>query len=553
MKMINKPSVMKGEDGIVWEQIFDTFRAVVYFPNSTLPEKMINFGYSAPFLLVFSEKEYDFDEAVSYAKESGLSEIAASYATTVVFINPVSNGTFDSWGNAGEELYQELISNSKIHQYHEDGYAILNNRFTHEVDGYAIRGAIFRAFIFAEGSAADYVGRTLIKTIEGDGLWGKADIAPTVCVLRGLSAVPLFERKDMPVVSIDNSSEIDEVIRNNSYACEIIKSDAGVINYRKIFEEFIYTFKRWGWHGELSQEPDLEKLGMTEEPCVVTVKTSEDNCGDYAGTKEHLLGYIAYYNNDLFKNGPVPLVLCFHGGGDSAKHIAFVSGWHQVAHDHDFLLVCVEDHLESTASEMMELIDILSAKYDIDRERIYATGFSMGGCKSWDMYQEYPEVFAALAPMDATFEVGLNLYGKPAIKPINRTCAVPVYYIGGEVTPLPELPFQAEKCLDRIKYVFEVNRVVKKYDVSLEDKDNWENKIWGIDGDKVYRIEDKSRESILTLQCFLSDNGNTYTVLGSVDNQGHECRYHSCEYAWRFLSRFKRVNGEIIGGEDVSF
>ena len=34
----------------------------------------------------------------------------------------------------------------------------------------------------------------------------------------------------------------------------------------------------------------------------------------------------------------------------------------------------------------------------------------MGGCKTWDLYQEYPDVFAAVAPMDATFDVGCNLF-----------------------------------------------------------------------------------------------------------------------------------------------
>lgn len=552
MKMTEKPEAIKTKDGVIWEKSFDFFRVIVYFPRTELPEKLINFGYSAPYLLVFTEKEFSFDEAVSYADTVGLSKIASDYATTVVFINPISDGLFDSWDNTSEELYKELILNSKIHQYHEDGYAILDNRFTHTIEGYAIRGAIFRAFVFAEGKAADYVGKNLLKTIEGEGLWGTADIAPTVCILKNMSVIPDFQRKDMPVVSINNSEEIEQTVRKNCEHYELVHSDAGV-NFEKVFKDFIYKYKRWGWHGELSKEPYLNEIGMVEEPCVVTVKTSEDNCGDYAGSNEHPLGYIAYYNEDLFKNGPAPLVLCFHGGGDSAKHIAYVSEWYRVAHDHNFLLICVEDHLESTATEMMELIDILSQKYSIDKERIYATGFSMGGCKSWDCYQEYPEVFAALAPMDATFEVGLNLYGKPAPKAINRECPVPIYYIGGEVTPLPELPFQAQKCFDRIAYVFEVNHVAKKYDCSFDNQDSWENKIWGVNGDRVYRIEDKSRDSILTLQCFLSDNGKTYTVLGSVDNQGHECRYHSCEYAWRFLSMFRRTEGKIVGGEDVSF
>ena len=115
----------------------------------------------------------------------------------------------------------------------------------------------------------------------------------------------------------------------------------------------------------------------------------------------------------------------------------------------------MENHLNSTATEMMELIEILKDRYNIDSTRIYATGFSMGGCKSWDLYQEYPQVFAGLAPMDATFDVGRNIYDQEVKKGINENVIVPIFYAGGEITPLPELPFQAQ--------IITVNRIIQEY------------------------------------------------------------------------------------------
>lgn len=548
MKINKKPvvTVLPGK-GKCWSQSFDTFSAKVYVPDNSLPGDVINFGYSAPYLLVFEENPMSMEEAVKYSEETGLEKIAASFDSSVVFISP-ENGI--TWENADESLYKELISNSKIHQYHKDGYAILNNRFSKTVEGYAIRGAIYRVMIFASGKSADFVAQKLLKAIEGDGLWGPADVVPAVCILDSLSSVPNFERRDMPVVSINNTDEINEAIKANSDYCTFISNSNKVQNFEEVFNSFIKTFMRWGWVGDLQRNPDLESISMIEAPEVVTLTTSSDNEGDDKGTTNHKVGYIAFYNKGLFDNGPVPLLLCFHGGGDSAKHIAYVSEWYRVAHDHNFLLICVEDHLNSTATEMMELIDILKKKYPIDSSKIYASGFSMGGCKSWDMYQEYPDVFAGLAPMDATFELGLNVFGKPSFKDINKESLVPIYYIGGEETPLPELPFQADKCLDRIKYVFDVNKVTKPYEVSLENVDSWENSIWGVNGDKELMYEDNSRNSTLTIQCFKSVDGNYYTLLGSVSGMGHECRYHSCEYAWRFLSRFSRIEGKIIGGEN---
>lgn len=205
--------------------------------------------------------------------------------------------------------------------------------------------------------------------------------------------------------------------------------------------------------------------------------------------------------------------------------------------------------MNSTATEVMAMLQQLKEKYPVDTERIYSTGFSMGGCKSWDLFQEYPKALAGVAPMSATFEVGLNVFGQEA-GPINRDTVVPTFYVGGEITPLPELPFQAQKCIDRVAYVFDINNVVTTYDVKLDEKDSWHNPIYGIDGDFVYKIDDPSRGSVLTLNLFESANGCCYTIFGSVDNQSHEVRHHSCENAWKFLSNFRRLpDGTILGGK----
>lgn len=538
MSISVKPVVKTFDDGSkIWEQSFNSFNAKVYKPVTELPEDIVNFGYSAPYLIYFEEKSMSAEEAKIFADISKLAAIAAKKAGTVVFVSP-STG---DWTTATQELYKEIISNSKIHQYYEDGYAILNNRFTHQCDGYAIRGAIFRVYLFAKGKAADYIASNLLKVVNGDGLWGPADVCPTVCILENLSVEPKIERRNMPVVSICNSDKINEVIKAGSdFTYFAPQSD-----YQKIFDDFVWKFKRWGWVGDLQFEPDFDAIGMIEEPCYATVKTSPDNNGDDKGTETHRIGYISYYNKNLFTQGPAPLLLCFHGGGDSAKHIAQVSEWYRVAHDHNFLLVCIENHIESTATEMMELLEILKKQYKIDQTRIYASGFSMGGCKTWDMYQEYPEVFAALAPMDATFDVGQNVYGMTSPCQINQNQLVPIFYVGGEETPLPELPCQAPKCRDRMEYVFKVNGCTTEYNVKFEEKDSWPEPIWGIGGDEVIKAHDNDRNSDITMHRFKSGDDKVYTVFAGVSGQGHECRYHSCEQAWLFMEKFQRVNGKI--------
>ncbi len=198
---------------------------------------------------------------------------------------------------------------------------------------------------------------------------------------------------------------------------------------------------------------------------------------------------------------------------------------------------------------MVELIGLLKKKYPVDPTRIYVSGFSMGGCKSWDMIDGYPLEIAAAAPMDATFEMGLNVFGEPSVVPLNTNIPVPVFYSGGEITPLPELPFQAQKCLDRIEHVLKLNKTGKAYDLKLEDKDNWVNKIWGIDGDCRCESFDSSRKATLTIELFKTGD-KCLTALSSVSGQGHECREHTCENAWRFMSNFRRLaDGTLEGGD----
>jgi hypothetical protein len=126
---------------------------------------------------------------------------------------------------------------------------------------------------------------------------------------------------------------------------------------------------------------------------------------------------------------------------------------------------------------------------------------------------------------------------------------VPTFYAGGEITPLPELPFQAQKCLDRMAYALKINKATAKYDVKLEDAANWKNKIWGIDGDFTIKTFDNSRNATLTMELFKNNEDKIYNIFASISEQGHDCREHTCEYAWHFMNEFSRIDGKIIGGD----
>ena len=531
MAIMERPVVKElANGGKYWEHEYEKFYLKVYVPKTDIDGQVNNYGFRAPMLLVFEENKQDIEEAIRFADESGLAEIASAVDSIVLFVYPTCDG---GWKNADETLYASVIAETKMNPSYHDGIVEIMDFFTREFKGYFIRGAIFRADIYSFGASADYVATHLLKTLQGEYLWGPGEITPAMCSMQGLSVIPIAERKDIGILSVGNSDEINAAFKDCSNL--LVKDSA---DYKADFKAFVRKFKMWC--GNMEIEPDFEALNMTEEAGFTLVQTSPDNRGRYKETKEHKVGYFAYYNNGIFDKGSVPLLVGFHGGGDSSMFLTFVSGWWEVAHKYGFLYVSIENHQDVTATEAIQVIEDLKKKYRIDEHRIYASGFSMGSGKTWDMYQEYPEVFAGLAPGCALFPVKNNMFGKSIEDGINTTVPVPLFYSGGEKSHLPELPFQAETGIERIQYAAEVNKLKKKFDIKYADKDNWEDPIWGIKGDRVEKIHDDSRDSNITINYYESEDGVCRTAFASIDNQVHEFRHHTCEQAWKFISQFTR-------------
>ena len=103
-----------------------------------------------------------------------------------------------------------------------------------------------------------------------------------------------------------------------------------------------------------------------------------------------------------------PMILFLHGAGERGSDIEKVKVHGppkivQTQTDFPFIVVspqCPEGQWWTTKTEVLiNLLDDIVAQYNVDTERIYLTGLSMGGYGSWALASEYPDRFAAVVPI----------------------------------------------------------------------------------------------------------------------------------------------------------
>ncbi len=120
------------------------------------------------------------------------------------------------------------------------------------------------------------------------------------------------------------------------------------------------------------------------------------------------LKYLLYRPKGI-EPDPRPLIIFLHGIGERGDDLELVKKWGMpraieagVVQLPAYVAVpqCPADEAWSAITDQLDLLlDDLLAEQPVDRDRIYLTGFSMGGYGTWAWAVKRPERFAALLPV----------------------------------------------------------------------------------------------------------------------------------------------------------
>jgi len=105
------------------------------------------------------------------------------------------------------------------------------------------------------------------------------------------------------------------------------------------------------------------------------------------------------------KESPKPLLLFLHGRGECGNDLELVKKWGPpklVQAENDFPFVVISPQCASPGWDVVALkglVDHITNTMNVDRQRVYVSGLSMGGYGTWKFVANYPEIVAAAVPI----------------------------------------------------------------------------------------------------------------------------------------------------------
>lgn len=455
------------------------------------PEDFKFRGNSTPVIFVLGATPYTAETAAEAAQAYGFADMVAGESGHVLFVSPV-NG--ESWTEDDFEALRAMAANITDNYTVEKEQEGLYDGGVITEDGDLTPGALYasrtRFYVFAEGEEAGNFVREFLDTpdvVYYNTEWGT--------IVNGFGAgfhyADSFDRDD------------------NLTAWETLRR----VNRIVMMDGVTYLDKYYVYADN----------GVTES--IETFETKEGNTFEY-------YQYTAETVDLASETEKYPLVLVFHGSNMHPDAYAQLSNWPTMAAEKNLLAISINGN--QTDEDIIEFVDWLLETYAIDPSRVYATGYSMGGMKSWSLGFNYTERFAAIVPTEAIPGMGFRDfdYEVPAQK-------LPTFFIAGEQEFYPMFPMNSEGAIKLIGLLAEANGFAygAEYDAALDT-------YFGMAFDNTY-VYDVHPENVpenvqWTIHELQSEDGIVYTVLSAISDMGHSTYPTAAEHLWAFMSQFAR-------------
>lgn len=150
--------------------------------------------------------------------------------------------------------------------------------------------------------------------------------------------------------------------------------------------------------------PFLVQFAWADQPAPQPGQHPETFEGQITVRLNYLLFLPQNYGKDPQKKWP--LIFFLHGAGERGDDLNLLKkhGLPKIVESRpDFPFIVVSPQCPANSwwrpYELNALLEQILADYPIDPDRVYLTGLSMGGFGTWEWAEQFPNRFAAIAPM----------------------------------------------------------------------------------------------------------------------------------------------------------
>jgi predicted esterase len=296
-----------------------------------------------------------------------------------------------------------------------------------------------------------------------------------------------------------------------------------------IMKQFFNNFIRWKNAPDGTLKPYLSKVDYYNS------SRYEQNFVTVNDIKYDFFTYLPQGMNN--KASGLPVVFSIHGRGEPAWIFSTKNGWDRLVDEtKEFILVLPDSPqniwlFHRDGEVFAHMINKLYELYEIDKSRVYLTGFSNGGMITRQVGNHYPELFAAISPWNAPFRDEYD-------ELLSKGYELPCFICAGD----NDEKVASEDVESLLENMLKINNCKIKEDSTHTPVKFIPDEIRDA---KNYYTKDNRYSEGERFQTFVYHNtaGRIRVCLTLMKNMPHGAVYDESRAAWEFLKRFSRPEG----------